>query len=213
MILGVSIHWDQPLRILRISRGSGKKSRVDVVTKSCNLFVSGLTNSEIRFGGSSEPLVSIKAMTINLFSSIETSSSKNANPISSSDRSDKWRPNAVVAASATFLFGQSDRVYSYSKFRSFLGADADDGLWNQYLIYTPVIKRRTSLRCFSFVCDVRDNTTFVIFWIQAATAHIVCGIATSSRSINGSSHPSGTMNCSWVLKPDSTRRCSTQENN
>src|SRR6218665_884084 len=42
-----------------------KKRRVDVVTKSCNLFVSGLTNNEIRFGGSSEPSVSIKAMTIN----------------------------------------------------------------------------------------------------------------------------------------------------
>src|SRR6218665_2449875 len=82
-----------------------KNRRVDVVTKSGNLFVSGLTNSEIRFGGSSEPPVSIKSMTINLFSSIETSSSKNANLISSSDIYHKWRLNAVVAASETFLFG------------------------------------------------------------------------------------------------------------
>src|SRR6218665_3125275 len=35
--------------------------------------------------------------------------------------------------------------------RSFLRAAADDGPWNQYLIYTPVTKRHTSLRCF-LVC-------------------------------------------------------------
>src|SRR6218665_245134 len=105
-------------------------------------------------------------------------------------------------------------IESHSKFRSFLGAAAGDGLWNQYLIYTPaspVTKRYTSLRCF-LIC------------LQCEGPHDFSNLL--DPSCNGSYYlqnsqifkeymalKSDTMNCSCILETDSTGRCSTQENN
>ena len=84
--------------------------------------MSGLTNARVCFGGSAEPLLLVSVRTINLFSFVETSLS---NPTNNSDRYQRWRLNAVVAALAK-LFGYEDSLHSNA--RSFLGSETDDGV-------------------------------------------------------------------------------------
>jgi len=86
----------------------------------------GWEKSGMRFGGSSEPSLSIKDAIISLFSSTDTSLSKKLKPTNSSDKYHRWRPNAVTAASAMVFCGYKEREYSSA--RSFLRAVVADGV-------------------------------------------------------------------------------------
>jgi len=128
--------WDIP-RIV-------KKSIVFLVTKLWSFFVFGFWNGWIRFRGLSEPSTSWSATTIKRFSSVVASSSKKAKAMRISERYQRWRSNAEVAALAISVFGYSDNAQSSA--RSCRGAQCAAGLSNQYVRYTLVTNRLISCR-------------------------------------------------------------------